>query len=319
MNGNFHGEISFDRPLPQFSTFRTGGTAELFIAPEDSDSFVFAFELLRRENVPFFLLGGGSTIVFPDGEFTGAVVSTRNCGGIRILGEDGDFVLVECQSGASFASFVNFCADACISGMEKFAGLPGSVGGAVYMNARCFDLSVSDIFCSAEFLDLENLSRGKIEFSASDWDYKRSPFQKFPFAVLSAVFRLKKESPDRMEKIRGDCAFYVNERVSKGHFRFPSAGSVFKNNRKFGAPSGKIIEDAGLKGFSVGGAEVAPWHGNFIINTGNASGTDIRNLTEHIRKTVFERTGFVLEPEIVFVDNKFDYKDSVCSRLLTNG
>ena len=133
---------------------------------------------------------------------------------------------------------------------------------------------------------------------SSDWEYKKSPFQTNKWIVLEVVYKVEKLSDN--SKIVEKNNFYVEDRRQKGHFKFPSAGSVFKNNRSFGKPSGKLIDEAGLKGFTIGGAQIAPWHGNFIINCGNAKSDDILALVNKAKETVKEKFGFELECEILF-------------------
>jgi UDP-N-acetylmuramate dehydrogenase len=220
-------------------------------------------------------------------------------------------------------AFVNFCTNHNLSGAQEFAGLPGTIGGAVYMNARCFDKSISDILYQTEQIEIVSKINTKVtttNFAPSQWDYKKSPFQpnqesdnsqeptipKYNFSehkvfVSSATFKLTRKSLEEKSQIQEECKKYINERKNKGHFNFPSAGSVFKNNHAFGAPSGKIIQDAELLGYTIGGAQVATFHGNIIINKENATATQIKELVQHVQKVVKEKFGFSLEPEIIFL------------------
>lgn len=198
------------------------------------------------------------------------------------------------------SSVVDFCTEHVLSGLEVFAGIPGTAGGALYMNTRCFNVSVSDVLVSAEYLDPDSLEQIPYRFSAADWEYKKSPFQSTGRIITKAVFKATQLPETAKDGIETKCRSYISERVNKGHFRYPSAGSVFRNNRTFGKPSGEIIDEAGLCGYRIGGAQVAPWHGNFIINSGNATETDIRTLVDYIINTVKEKTGFTLQPEIIF-------------------
>ena len=176
------------------------------------------------------------------------------------------------------------------------------------MNARCYDVSISDRLKSIKYIlaDGDKTEFAEYEYNPSDWDYKVSPFQQNPVSteitknrkiVLSAVFTL---THGIKEEIAVKTEEKVQDRISKGHFKAPSAGSTFKNNRAFGQPSGKLIEDAGLKGICEGGAQVAPWHGNFVINRENASASDVKTLIEKVQSIVKEKTGFLLEPEVIF-------------------
>ena len=319
-----------NEPLAQKTTFKVGGSAKLFVKPYTTEQFRSAIGGATAAELPFFVLGGGSNVVFPDTEFEAVVISTQNLSEINIIDKDDiedntlseDTVLVNCQCGTPMQTFVNFCTNHNFSGAEEFAGLPGTIGGAVYMNARCFDKSISDILYQTEQIELISKIKSEITtkpFNKSEWDYKKSPFQpettqtneeieipEYKFSehkkfVTSATFKLTKKSPEEKSQIQEECKKYINERKNKGHFNFPSAGSVFKNNHAFGAPSGKIIQDAKLLGYTIGGAQVAPFHGNIIINKENATATQIKELVQYVQKTVKEKFGFSLEPEIIFL------------------
>ena len=299
---------SENEPLAPKSTFKVGGTAKLFISPQSAEQLESVLGAVRSSDLPFFVTGGGSNIVFPDGTYEGAIISTQ---GIKEIFYDSDETspdgqaLVTCQCGVPMAAFVDFCTRKNLSGTEQFAGLPGTVGGAVYMNARCFDRSISDILYSTNHFEFEGKAACKKEmlFDSSSWDYKKSPFQnkENPRYITQATFKLKRLSSENHEEIVNNCKKYIAERVNKGHFKYPSAGSVFKNNHAFGAPSGKLIDECGLKGFQIGGAQIAPFHGNFIINTGNASAKDVKALVEKVQQDVLSKYGFNLETEIIFI------------------
>ncbi|MBP3741349.1 MAG: UDP-N-acetylmuramate dehydrogenase [Treponema sp.] len=300
--------FSENEPLAPKSTFRIGGNARLFITPQTSEQFESALSAVRNADIPFFIIGGASNLVFPDEGYQGAIISSQALKEIYYtpdeITEDGS-LLVTCQAGTPMAAFVDFCTKKNLTGAEQFAGLPGTVGGALYMNARCFDRSISDIFYSAEYFTFHGKStqHATITFNPSDWDYKKSPFQdkQQQKIITSATFHLRPAAAEDHDRIISDCKKYIAERVDKGHFKYPSAGSVFKNNHAFGAPSGKLIDQCGLKGLQIGGAQIAPFHGNFIINTGNATCSDVKALVQRAKDTVKEKFGFDLECEIIFV------------------
>lgn len=305
----FAGRILFDEPMKNRTSFKIGGNAPLFIEPANEDSLVSVLDFLKTEDIPYFVLGGCTNVVVSDEGFDGAVLSTVGLNYIQTVdiaameqngANSGKTVFINCGAGTPMASFVHFCRNNCIEGAEQFAGLPGSVGGAVYMNARCFDRSISDLFHSADFIDMHDNAKSSLLFNEADWAYKVSPFQNTNGIITAAVFKLSALSDENKTEISEKCEYYVNERKIKGHFKFPSAGSVFRNNREFGKPSGQIIDEAGLKGMKIGGAQIAPWHGNFIINTGNASQKDVKELVNFIVNVVKEKRNFVLQPEIIF-------------------
>lgn len=299
------------------STFKVGGTARLFITPQTPEQLESTISAVRSAELPYFVTGGASNVVYPDGSYEGAIISTQSIKEIifdsdETASDDANSALVTCQCGVPMAAFVDFCTRKNLSGAEQFAGLPGTVGGAVYMNARCFDRSISDILYSTTHIEFQNQKARFIEkpFNSAEWDYKKSPFQAVADNTSSdsaqryitqATFLLTRAPAEEHDRIVTDCKKYIAERVDKGHFKYPSAGSVFKNNHAFGAPSGKLIDECGLKGLTAGGAQIAPFHGNFIINTGNASAADIRTLVSQAQKAVKEKFGFDLEPEIIFI------------------
>ncbi len=308
------------------TTFKLGGPADCFAEPETGSELVFLLEVAYRDAIPVSIVGGGSNLLVSDLGIRGIVISLARFGRIeRLDGRDafaspgclksasatdsGEPILVKSGAGASMEALVEWCADRGIAGLERFAGLPGSVGGAAFMNARCYERSVSDAFFRAEVLYFR-AGRCTIEekgFDPAEWDYKRSPFQdrngsdpsrigERAAIVLSVTFSLAPGDPGW---IRAEMDKYVKDREEKGHFRFPSAGSMFKNNHAFGKPSGKIIDEAGLRGFRIGGAEVAPWHGNLVINSGNATAGEVKTLVDEVRARVAAKTGFELEPEVI--------------------
>ncbi|MBO4641112.1 MAG: UDP-N-acetylmuramate dehydrogenase [Treponema sp.] len=313
----FIGDILENEPLAPKTTFKIGGNADLFIAPQNYYSFQIALEALLQNNIRFFIMGGGSNIVFADEGFRGAVVCTTNFSDAAYFPPSNispqfgkiklkkDQVLVTCFSGTPMAAFVNFCTENSISGVEQFAGLPGTVGGAVFMNARCFDKSISDIIFSVSYQDYSD-SKIKLQqelYNPEKWAYKTSPYQSGKKFITTATFLLTQKNASDQPDIQSECKKYISERVNKGHFKFPSAGSVFKNNHAFGKPSGMIIDEAGLRGLTCGGAKVADFHGNFIINTGNATAKDIKTLVQQVQEKVQQKFGFSLETEIIFVEN----------------
>lgn len=298
-----------NEPLAPKTTFKVGNTADLFITPDSVEQFQSTICAVKAQGGDFFILGGGSNVVFPDTPYHGIIISTQGLNNIsytddEIPGLEENEILVTCQTGTPMATFVNFCTRHGLKGVQEFAGLPGTVGGAVYMNARCFEKSISDILYQTEHFECLEHGKSKLylcPFNKTQWDYKKSPFQSAEKYITSATFKLTKVSKNESIRLEEDCKKYIAERVDKGHFKYPSAGSVFKNNHDFGKPSGKIIDEAGLKGLKIGGAQIAPFHGNFIININNASASDIKELVKITQEKVLDLFGFKLETEIIFV------------------
>jgi UDP-N-acetylmuramate dehydrogenase len=291
----FTGFLNFDEPMAPHTTFRVGGPADIFIRPEGENFPVYAARLreaARNEGIPLFILGGGANIVVSDRGIRGIVLDT---GGWRGAAAESSGFLV--RSGTPVDEAVEAAAAADLGGLEFLAGMPGTAGGAIWMNARCYEKSLSDVLLETEILD-ESGVRLRVPARREDFGYKKSPFQNRNTLILSGRFALTRR-PET--EIRREMEKHRQDREAKGHYRYPSAGSAFKNNRDFGKPTGKIIDELGLRGLTIGGAQVAPWHGNIIINTGNASAADIRALAGEVAVRVKTATGFLLEPEVLFV------------------
>ena len=288
--------IRYDEPMSEHTTFKVGGKADVWVRPGKGIFPGYAARLLkaaREEGIPVFILGAGANIAVSDSGLRGIVLDTAGYSGLAK--HEGGSVSV--LSGTSVDDLSGSLAAQGLSGLEFLAGMPGSVGGALWMNARCYEKSVSDALIETAVLD-ENFEKQTLPFRAEDFSYKKSPFQNRQALILSARFAVQPREPEAMRK---DIASYRQDRIDKGHFRFPSAGSAFKNNRDFGAPTGKIIDELGLRGLGAGGAQVAPWHGNIIINTGNATARDVKILMNEVTRRVKELRGIDLESEILFV------------------
>jgi UDP-N-acetylmuramate dehydrogenase len=292
--------VRFDEPMSGHTTFKVGGKADAWVRPGKGIFPSYAAKLLsaaRGEGIPVFILGGGANIVVSDRGIRGIVLDTGAYRGIGKCEGKNVPLSVSVLSGTSVDSLDSRLAGRGLSGLEFLAGMPGSVGGAVWMNARCYEKSVSDALIETVILD-GNSQNQVIPFREEDFSYKKSPFQGLDALILSARFAVRPREP---AEIRKEAASYRQDRRDKGHYRFPSAGSAFKNSRDFGDPTGRIIDQLGLRGLRSGGAQVAPWHGNIIINTGNASARDIRMLSDEVARRVKEERGLDLENEILFI------------------
>jgi UDP-N-acetylmuramate dehydrogenase len=302
LEGQFSGELRYDEPMSRHTTFKVGGNADVWVRPEKGIFPSYAAKLLEaaeEEGISVFVLGGGANVVVGDNGLRGIVLDTGAWQGMDnpIESEAVGMFVVRILSGTPVDSIADQLAAKGLSGLEFLAGMPGSVGGAIWMNARCYEKSISDVLVETEVLN-EAHRKYVIPFRPEDFSYKKSPFQERKVFILSGSFFLQARE---LKEMREEMAFYRRDREEKGHYRFPSAGSAFKNNRAFGGPTGKIIDELGLRGLSVGGAQVAPWHGNIIINTGGASAADIRQLMAEVARRVKEERGFDLESEILYI------------------
>ncbi|GHV84862.1 UDP-N-acetylenolpyruvoylglucosamine reductase [Spirochaetia bacterium] len=280
------------------TTFKVGGPADLWVKPSLEDwqngAAGILLEAAHRERIPVFVLGGGANLVVSDQGIRGIVLDMSGNSGLAHTSKGSQTLTF--RAGSSVDEAVDEAARRDLGGLEFLAGMPGSIGGALWMNARCYDREMADVVSQVELLGAEgkliSLAPKKEEFS-----YKKSPFQTRDDLILNVSFALDKKDSLLIQKKMTE---HRNDREAKGHYRFPSAGSAFKNNRAFGKPTGKIIDELGLKGFALGDAQVAPWHGNIIINRGKARAADIRALVTELQDRAKAALGIDLEPEILF-------------------
>lgn len=278
--------------MREHTSFRIGGPADAYAMPRTTAELRELLGFCSNDRVPFFILGGGTNILVSDLGIRGVVIDLSL---LRGMSADGVELSVEC--GTPMEEACGFALSRGLRGLEFANGLPGSVGGAVWMNARCYEKSMSDVLIRTEVLDETGAVRG-VPLVPAEWGYKRSPFQSRKCVILRACFRL---APGEPEAIRSEMERCRADREAKGHFLHPSAGSVFKNNRSFGAPTGKLIDSLGLKGRRMGDAAIAPFHGNFIVNLGNAEARDVLSLIVLAENEVRTRLGFELERELILV------------------
>ncbi len=286
------GVVKRDEPMAGHTSFRLGGPADLYVAPNSVEDVRTVMRACAGERIPCFLLGGGTNILVADRGVRGVVLDLTGLSGMAVEGS-----CVTALAGSPVSGLAERAGRHGLSGFEFAYALPGTVGGAVWMNARCYDGEISGILEYAEYIAEDGtLCRRRNE--SAEWAYKLSPFQSMRVPILSARFQLTPGDPAR---IAAAMAEHHADRVQKGHFRFPCAGSIFKNNRAFGAPTGRLVDSLGLKGTTIGGAQVAPFHGNIIINTGSATANDVRALMERVEEEVSRRMGFTLEREVILV------------------
>jgi UDP-N-acetylmuramate dehydrogenase len=291
---NINGSVTINEKMAKHTTFRCGGAAELFVRVQDIEDVKKLKAASITEGFPLFILGGGANILVSDRGIQGVTLSMNGLSNIEKVDDT-----LEVEAGISVNKLCEYALKNSLSGLEFIYGMPGSAGGAVWMNARCYGDEISNHFLWAEYLDSDG-SIKKIYKNDDEWDYKISPFQKKGIIITKVGLKLNRGNYDNikeeMNKNRGD-------RRDKGHFNYPCAGSVFKNNRTFGAPSGKIIEDAGLKGEIRGGAQISTFHANIIVNLGTATASDINFLINKVIDVVYKTQGFTLETEVLKVGN----------------
>jgi UDP-N-acetylmuramate dehydrogenase len=290
------GPVRYDEPLSRHTSFRIGGPADAFVSPAGVEELARLFAAVRAAALPCFVLGAGANILVADRGIRGVVIdmsAIRGCGVRPVAGGH----LLTALAGTPVDEACNLALEQGLSGLEFLFSMPGSIGGSVWMNARCYGRSLSDILVTVDYLD-EAGRRRSLESDPGLYDYKRSPFQEQPLLIVEAAVRL--EQGDR-EEIRRRMQEHREDREAKGHFLYPCAGSIFKNDRRFGSPTGRIIDSLGLKGERVGAAQVSELHGNIIVNRGGARAADVLALIRRIETRVRESLGFALEREVRLV------------------
>ncbi|MFP4300983.1 MAG: UDP-N-acetylmuramate dehydrogenase [Spirochaetaceae bacterium] len=289
---NIAGTVLFDEPMSRHTTFQVGGPADVFVTPRNEDDIPPVLSIASTVGAPLFVLGGGANILVADAGIRGVVLDIS---ALNELGREG--TLLHCGAGAEVTAVTSYAADAGLGGIDFLHSMPGSIGGAIWMNARCYGSSIVDILREVRGVTSEG-ARFVYRPRQDDWEYKRSPFQSRKDVITSCDFALFREEPSEVwDRMLG----YYRDREQKGHFSAPSAGSVFKNNRAFGKPSGAIIDSLGLRGKQIGGAKISDRHANIIVNTGHATAREIRDLMEEVRQKVREELGFELEQEVLYV------------------
>ncbi|UGQ16267.1 UDP-N-acetylmuramate dehydrogenase [Borrelia sp. RT5S] len=282
--------------LATYTTYRIGGVSKLFLAPKTIKEAEFMFKTALEEKIKVFVLGGGSNLLINDEEDITFPIIYTGC--LNKITLQGNKITAEC--GTNFENLCNFALENELSGLEFIYGIPGTLGGAIWMNARCFGSEISEILDLVFFVD-ENGQTICKKFERNDFSYKISPFQKKNILILKATLNLSKGNGIHILNIMKQ---NKQNRIDRGHYLFPSSGSTFKNNKKFLKPTGKIIEECNLKGLKIGEALVSPHHGNFIINKNNARARDIKALIEKVKTEVKTKTGFSLEEEVLYIGFK---------------
>jgi UDP-N-acetylmuramate dehydrogenase len=294
---NIKGIVRLEEPMSRHTSFRIGGPADLFLQPEDPAELPGLLRLLDREGLPRFFLGAGANILVSDRGIRGAVIDLSALRGCRRGDEASGRPVLSCLAGTPVSALCAEALDQRLSGVEFLYSMPGSVGGAVWMNARCYSRSVSDVLGPVVYLDRRGDTR-TLQPEPSTFDYKVSPFQGMEALILEASFLLE---PGDRERIEREMWEHRADRERKGHFLYPSAGSIWKNNRAFGQPTGRLIDALGFRGTRVGDAMVSDRHANILVNIGEARAAEVLQLMERIEETVRQRYGWQLEREVLLV------------------
>ncbi len=274
--------------MSAYTAFKTGGKSDLFIRALSERAVGDALEILGKNGIPHEIIGGGANVLISDKGYRGALVQV----GIADVQIEGN--ILNCGAGAKLMAAANRAVQAGLAGLEFATGIPGSVGGGVYMNAGAYDGCISDFLKSVRVLDGREVVT--LEASKLNFDYRHSPFMQGKQVILRAEFELAQGDGEASSLKAKD---FAARRRATQPLEYPSAGSTFK--RPPGHFAGALIEQAGLKGRSIGGAQVSEKHAGFIINKGGATSADIYSLICEVRAKVHETHGVYLEPEVQFI------------------
>lgn len=279
-----------NEPMSCHTSFKIGGAADIFISVSSANELSAVFKKCGELNIPRFIIGKGSNLLVSDLGLEGAVISLLGLNGISVSGEE-----ITCGAGAALSDICRAALRNSLTGLEFAYGIPGSIGGAVYMNAGAYGGEISGAVLSAECMTADG-STVKVEAKDMNFGYRKSVFKENGTTVISAVLRLQKGEKKEIEEKMED---YISRRKSKQPLEYPSAGSFFK--RPEGYFAGALIEKNGLKGATEGGAQVSCKHAGFIINRGGATAADVMKLSRKVSDTVLAKDGVSLEREVIFI------------------
>ena len=284
-------EIKQNEPMSRHTSFKIGGNADLYIIPHDMDALIETVRILKETETKRYFLGNATNVLFDDAGFRGAVVSIGNICAIKVIENR-----IIAEAGASLNLVCKTARDKELSGLEFAYGIPGSIGGAVFMNAGAYGGEMSQVVAQSTYFSLDDMTVHTIPLTAHEYGYRESVYRHNNWLVLSAVLELQKGEYDKINAAMND---YMSRRIDKQPLEYPSAGSVFK--RYPGRYTGQMIEECGLKGYSIGGAQVSEKHAGFIVNKGGATSADVLALIEHIKNEVYKKFDCRIECEVIHV------------------
>ena len=277
-----------EEPMCRHTTFRIGGPADVFVAPDTVEKVAQGIRVCREAGVPFYIVGNGSNLLVSDDGYRGVIVQIyKNLSAIQTDGET-----ITAEAGAMLSVIAKIAQAVSLTGFEFASGIPGTIGGAVVMNAGAYGGELRDVLQEATVLTKEGEIR-TVSAEELKLGYRYSVIPEREWIVLAAKLRLKSGDPEMIRKRMEELKV---QRVTKQPLDLPSAGSTFK--RPEGYFAGKLIMDAGLRGFCVGGAQISQKHCGFVVNTGNATAKDVQNLIREVQTKVKEQFGVQLEPEV---------------------
>lgn len=286
---NVRSSLVYGRRLSECSTFRIGGEADCVAYPRNEEELTALCNAARQAEIPIFVAGNASNILFDDEGYRGVVLFTSAMRSSECRGD-----CIYAQGGASLTSVSALACKNSLTGLEFLYGIPGTVGGGIYMNCGAFEGQIADVLVCSRYYDIDTGNTVTLDVSEHEFSYRHSCYTGKKRIIVSAEFKGIPYTDD----IRGVMDAYMKKRTDSQPLDLPSAGSVFK--RYPGCYTSRLIEEAGLKGRSVGGAQVSPKHAGFIVNTGNATAEDVKELIEIIKEEIYRINGIHIECEIIF-------------------
>ena len=283
--------VTVDADMAEHTSFKAGGKADILVAPKDYDGLKASLKLAAASGEKYYILGNGTNVLVRDGGFKGIIIKTMDAlTEIAVVDEE---ELVIAQAGALLSKVAKTAAQHMLSGLEPVSGVPGSIGGAAFMNAGAYDGEMKDVITDVRLISRDGEREYTLTAEEMDYGYRHSVLYETGDIVVSVMMKLKTADPheifDRMNEL-------AERRNTKQPVDKPSAGSFFK--RPEGYFAGKLIQDAGLKGLTVGGAQISPLHSGFIVNNGDATASDIIDLMRIVQARVKAESGVDLEPEV---------------------
>ena len=283
-------KIKLNEDLFKYHTFRIKGTADIVAEPSTIDDLIDMINICKENKYKYAVIGRGSNVLFSNGKYDGILIVTRNINGIVVDGN-----IIKCSCGAPLPLIAKKALDNSLTGLEKLSGIPGSIGGAILMNAGAYGVEIKDVLTSVTVCD-DNGNIKKMNPSELNLSYRHSDVKKKKYIILECELTLNNGNKNDIKHIMDECKA---KRMSSQPIEYPNAGSVFKREGEHFA--GKLIDDCGLKGFSVGGAMISNKHANFIVNKDNATFNDVFDLITYIKQVVFIEKNIELHTEVEII------------------
>ena len=286
--------IKINEPMSKHTSFKTGGPAEIYIIGKTLEQIQAVLKYSNQNNIQLYIIGNGSNLLVSDEGIKGIVLKIA-VDNIETL--ESDFgVLVKAGAGVKIMALAQILKKDGITGFEELAGIPGTMGGANYMNAGAYGKELKDIIVSTKAINKETGEIETLKNEEQELKYRSSIFKNRKYIIIETMLNLQKGIPEEIERKMND---FLNQRKEKQPIEYPSAGSTFKRGERF--ITAKLIDECGLKGYQIGGAQISEKHAGFIINKNNATSKDILDLIKYTKKIVFEKFGVQIEEEVEII------------------